>query len=134
MVPKIKILALLSAVALAATPVMASGVSGASESDAHSGKSVREQVLSNPQSADIGRTKFASICVYCHGAGGSGGKARPLRGQHFKADYLFTTITNGRTDGANVMPSWNRLPEKLRWQLVAYILSLQAPSSVSAKP
>jgi len=63
---------------------------------------------------------------YCHGSKGSGGSARALQCRDMKPDYIFETITNGRINGANVMPPWkDTFDEKARWQLVAYIRSLR---------
>lgn len=86
--------------------------------------SLQEIVLSNPDSAQFGEKKFSALCAYCHGNAGSGGKARKLQGRKLEADYVFKTITNGKKRGSLNMPPWRNLPEVVRWQLVAYILSL----------
>ncbi len=89
------------------------------------GNSLKEIVLSNSESAQFGEKKFSALCSYCHGNAGSGGKARKLQGRDLEADYVFTTITNGKKRGSLNMPPWRNLPEIVRWQLVAYILSLK---------
>lgn len=86
--------------------------------------SLKEAILSDPGSIAEGEKKFSSLCAYCHGSKGSGGKAKKLQGREFEPDYLFTTITNGIKRGSLNMPPWNKLSEETRWKLVAYILSL----------
>ena len=88
----------------------------------------KDTILVDPESVQLGQALFAKNCVYCHGHQGSGGKAKPLQGREFDADYLFKTITKGRRRGSLVMPPWKRsLSEEQRWQLVAFILSLGEP-------
>jgi len=84
----------------------------------------KDTILSDPESIVEGEKKFSSLCAYCHGSKGSGGKAKKLQGREFDPDYLFTTITNGIKRGSTNMPPWNRLSGETRWKLVAYILSL----------
>lgn len=106
----------------------ASGVNAGDENkaaDEEFDAGLRDVVLSNPDSAAEGEAKFNTLCVYCHGKGGSGGKARRLKGRTLETDYIFTTITNGKKRGSLNMPPWNKLPEMVRWQLTAYIYSLQ---------
>ncbi len=86
---------------------------------------LKEQVLNDSESVMKGDKKFHSTCAYCHGAKGSGGIAKKLQGRKLKADYIFNTITNGKKRGSLNMPPWRGLPEEVRWQLTAYILSLQ---------
>ena len=84
-----------------------------------------EKILADPESIVIGKAKFSSLCAYCHGPEGSGGKARKLQGRDdLTSDYVFTTITNGKKRGSYNMPPWKSLPEDLRWKLTAYILHL----------
>lgn len=91
-------------------------------------KSIQQIVLSDPESVKKGEKTFNSLCVYCHGAGGSGGKAKKLVGRNLQVDYIFTTITNGKKRGSLNMPPWRKLAEEKRWTLVAYVRSLQKKS------
>jgi len=85
-----------------------------------------EAILGDPAAIKVGEATFYQNCVYCHGSKGSGGSARALQCRDMKPDYIFETITNGRINGANVMPPWkDTFDEKARWQLVAYIRSLR---------
>ncbi|HVO79231.1 MAG TPA: c-type cytochrome [Terriglobales bacterium] len=79
-----------------------------------------------------GKKLFLRNCVECHGGDGGG-----LREKH-SADLqlpvvqaqsdgaLFWKITNGNPDRG--MPSFSRLPELQRWQLVLYLRTLTASS------
>ena len=73
-----------------------------------------------------GAKLFREHCARCHGATAEGHADAPsLRtaSVHQRADAaLFTFLTNG--DLKRGMPSWSRLPDQRRWQLVAYLKSL----------
>jgi len=73
-----------------------------------------------------GAKLFREHCARCHGATAEGRADAPsLRTSrvHGKADAaLFAFLTNG--DLRRGMPSWSRLPDERRWQLVAYLKSL----------
>lgn len=81
----------------------------------------------NPAMVAAGKKRFNQNCVYCHGNAGSGGKGAPLQGRTDLApDYLFDTISNGKTRGALQMPPWKEAfsPQEI-WELSAYIHSLR---------
>jgi mono/diheme cytochrome c family protein len=74
-----------------------------------------------------GAKLFAQHCASCHGMNANGGTRAPS---------LNTTSVQAMPDAALVqfladgdlqkgMPSWSRLPEERRWQLVGYIKSLK---------
>jgi len=76
-----------------------------------------------------GRKLFQRHCVECHGADGTGRKkaanltlpvvqAQPDGVLHWK-------ITNGNPDRG--MPSFSRLPELQRWQIVLYLRTFKQP-------
>lgn len=75
-----------------------------------------------------GRKLFQRHCAECHGEDGSGRKKSAdlqLPMVQLQSDgTLFWKITNGNP--RRKMPSWARLPELQRWQLVAYIRTLRA--------
>ena len=66
---------------------------------------------------------FRYHCAKCHGPDGNGSRSAPsLRSpsvQGSEAGALFWFLTNG--DLKRGMPSWSRLPEQRRWQLVSYL-------------
>lgn len=94
-------------------------------SDAGENKSLKSTILTDSSSIKRGKKRFNSLCVYCHGNQGVGGKSKPLQGREFDPDYLYRTISEGMKRGSMIMPPWkNSLSEEERWELVAYILSL----------
>lgn len=82
--------------------------------------------LADPAWIDEGRVKFIHTCSYCHGEAGDAGKNKPFR-DHLNWDpqAIHDTISDGRTNGANIMPSWEgSIPDDEIWKIVAYIRSL----------
>jgi mono/diheme cytochrome c family protein len=79
------------------------------------------------QLAAGGRKLFAHNCAECHGHSGEGlKKAADLQlpvVQDQSDGTLFWKITNGNPDRG--MPSWSKLPEMQRWQLVLYLRELR---------
>jgi mono/diheme cytochrome c family protein len=77
-----------------------------------------------------GRKLFARHCASCHGDQGRGGEA-PRLDAELMADAapgdLFWFLTNGNLRRG--MPSWSRLPDARRWQLVAFLKTLDAGSA-----
>jgi mono/diheme cytochrome c family protein len=68
---------------------------------------------------------FRSHCAGCHGALASGGDApslRTTRVQLKSEEALFRFLTNGNL--RHGMPSWSRLPDERRWQIVTFLKSL----------
>ena len=74
-----------------------------------------------------GRKLFLRHCAECHRSDGQGGK---------KAADLLLPVVQEQSDGAlfwkisngnprRGMPSWSRLPEPQRWQLVLYLRALR---------
>jgi mono/diheme cytochrome c family protein len=82
-----------------------------------------------PQAAAGGRKLFQRNCVECHGEDGSGVAKKHAADLQLgvvqdQADgTLFWKITNGNPDRG--MPSFSRLPELQRWQLVLYLRTLK---------
>jgi ubiquinol-cytochrome c reductase cytochrome c subunit len=73
-----------------------------------------------------GAKLFRHHCAHCHGPNAEGTRRAPdLRSsavQNTAPEQLFAVLTDGKlTHG---MPSWSRLPEERRRQLVIYIKSL----------
>jgi mono/diheme cytochrome c family protein len=83
-----------------------------------------------PEIVGGGRKLFLRRCAECHRGDGQGSK---------KAADLLLPVVQGQSDGAlfwkisngnprRGMPSWGRLPEAQRWQLVLYLRALQPGS------
>jgi mono/diheme cytochrome c family protein len=83
-----------------------------------------------PQAAAGGRKLFQRNCVECHGEDGSGIAKKHAADlqlpivQDQTDGILFWKITNGNPDRG--MPSFGRLPELQRWQIVLYLRTLKA--------
>ena len=73
-----------------------------------------------------GAKLYRAHCASCHGATADGRAAAPSlrtsRVSERSDSALFTFLTNGDLKGG--MPSWSRLPDERRWQIVAYLRSL----------
>lgn len=91
----------------------------------------QEQARANPYAQDLNAVAAGAIlyqrsCASCHGDNAAGiGRHPSLRTErvHNATDgQLFWLLTNGEL--AHGMPSWSRLPEGDRWQLVRYLHSL----------
>jgi mono/diheme cytochrome c family protein len=86
-------------------------------------------LASKPKTAAGGKKLFLRNCVECHGEDGSGlvkKHAADLQLPIVQSEpdgALFWKITNGNPDRG--MPSFSRLPELQRWQLVLYLRSLR---------
>jgi mono/diheme cytochrome c family protein len=87
-------------------------------------------LANDPDAPAAGAKIFAERCAACHGEDAQGkndGKhVRPNlhadRIRQATAGELFWLLTNGSQK--NGMPSWSRLPEPQRWQLITYLKSL----------
>jgi mono/diheme cytochrome c family protein len=74
-----------------------------------------------------GSKLFRQNCATCHGGEATGMENRPnLHSDRVRAatpGELEWLLKNGSMK--NGMPSWSRLPEQQRWQIVAFLKSLQ---------
>ena len=83
-----------------------------------------------PEAAAGGEKLFKRNCVECHGENGTGlvkkhsADLQMPKVQEQSDGALFWKITNGNPDRG--MPSFSRLPELQRWQLVLYLRKLKA--------
>lgn len=82
----------------------------------------------NPKAVEGGAAIYKEHCAQCHGADAMGdGKKKPA----LKSDEI-KNATDGdlewflrQGDLRKGMPSWSSLPQAQRWQVVAYLRSLQ---------
>ena len=96
-----------------------------------------------PDSASVnrGRVQFQINCAVCHGPAGMGngpvvkyGMFPPAIGAaanpaaSYTDGYIFAIIRNGR----GLMPSYNRIEEPDRWDIVNYVRSLQGKVAIAA--
>jgi len=90
------------------------------------------------QNAEIGKRLYMANCSRCHGpnAEGSGNIPALVDGvlESTSDGEIFWFVTNG--DKKSGMPSFAKLPEQQRWQLVTYVkgLGLSQTSSSDAAP
>jgi mono/diheme cytochrome c family protein len=85
-------------------------------------------LASSPGSAAAGALIYREHCAQCHRADamGDGHKKPPLRSDRIRSATegdLEWFLRQG--DLAHGMPSWSSLPEAQRWQIVAYLRSIQ---------
>ena len=86
-----------------------------------------------PEASAGGEKLFKRNCVECHGEDGSGLAKKNAADlllpqvQSQSDGTLFWKITNGNTNRG--MPSFSRLPELQRWQLVLYLRKLKATAN-----
>ena len=87
----------------------------------------KNPLAEKPELAAGGKKLFMRNCVECHGHSGEGlKKAADLQlpvVQELSDGALYWKITNGNPDRG--MPSFSRLPELQRWQIVLYLRSLR---------
>jgi mono/diheme cytochrome c family protein len=93
-------------------------------------------LFDKPDAAAGGRKLFLRNCAECHGRDGTGIEKKhsadlqlPLV-QEQSDGALFWKITNGNTGRG--MPSWSKLPELQRWQIVLYVRTLTTAAQSSA--
>ncbi len=89
---------------------------------------------SNQSAAAAGAKLFKQNCSSCHGDDASGRDHHPGlvsdRIRSASPGELQWLLTNGSMK--NGMPSWSRLPEPQRWQIVSYLKSLQTGDAQAA--
>jgi mono/diheme cytochrome c family protein len=92
----------------------------------------KERARENPfdqesTAVTAGAKLFRQNCSSCHGSEGTGTAKKPNlhsdRIRNSTPGELEWLLKNGSMK--NGMPSWSRLPEQQRWQIVSYLKSLQ---------
>jgi mono/diheme cytochrome c family protein len=86
-------------------------------------RSKTNPVEKNPDAPLAGKKLFEQHCAECHGENASGTKRGPSLNlpqlQQATSGELFWIITNGVVRRG--MPSWSKLPEPQRWQIVTFL-------------
>ncbi len=81
---------------------------------------------SNPGAIAAGRNLFSNNCAKCHGENAEGKAKRPsLKSKRIQTatdGELAWLIKNG--EAFKGMPGWGAMPERQRWQIIAYLRSL----------
>ena len=80
-----------------------------------------------PEAIAAGAKLFRQNCATCHGGEALGKENRPnLHSERIRSatpGQLEWLLKNGSMK--NGMPSWSKLPEQQRWQIVSFLKSLQ---------
>ena len=90
----------------------------------------KNPLASRLEAAAGGEKLFKRHCMECHGEDGAGmvkkhsADLQMAKVQEQSDGALFWKLTNGNPDRG--MPSFSRLPELQRWQLVLYLRKLKA--------
>jgi mono/diheme cytochrome c family protein len=91
-------------------------------------------VAAHPDAVAAGSNLYQNNCAQCHGADGNGRGSRPaVRSARIAGatdGELYWLLKNG--EPFRGMPSWAKLPEGQRWQIVAYLRSIQSPPASPA--
>ena len=92
----------------------------------------KDRTRVNPLASDAdapvaGAKVFRQHCAQCHGDDALGRGKKPAlisdRVQKATPGELFWLLTNGSMK--NGMPPWSQLPEPQRWQVIAFLKTLQ---------
>jgi glucose/arabinose dehydrogenase len=103
-----------------------------------SAKQVKNPYQGQRQAAQDGQRLYAMNCGTCHGrnAEGTGNVPALVDGklESVTPGEIFWYITQG--DVANGMPSWEKMPEQERWQIITYLkqLGLSQTQETKAAP
>jgi mono/diheme cytochrome c family protein len=89
----------------------------------------------NPDAVAAGKDLFEENCAQCHGKEAEGKGSRPSlksdRIRNATDGELAWLLKNGNLYKG--MPIWGSLPEQQRWQIIAYVRSLQSESGEGTK-
>jgi mono/diheme cytochrome c family protein len=128
MIPRKRFLLMISWVALSAGLLFAAAGDGMWQAKVPE----KERARSNPYEGQptaiaAGAKLFHQNCSSCHGTDATGTAKHPnLHTDRIRActpGELEWLLKNGSMK--NGMPSWSRLPQQQRWQIVSYLKSLQ---------
>jgi mono/diheme cytochrome c family protein len=90
----------------------------------------------NASAQAAGARLFKQNCASCHGDDATGKDRHPSllsdRVRSATPGELQWLLTNGSM--RNGMPSWSRLPEQQRWQIISYLKSLQDNEARASSP
>ena len=88
-----------------------------------------------PDAVAAGARIFDDHCAKCHGDDALGNRKHPSlrseRVQHASDGEIFWLLKNGNLRKG--MPTWAALPEPMRWQVIAFVISLGPADSEARK-
>jgi mono/diheme cytochrome c family protein len=89
-------------------------------------RAIADPLTHTSDNVAAGQELFRRNCATCHGENAEGRRLKPsLRTPEVRSatdGELFWLLRNGSL--AHGMPSWSRLPESERWQLIQYLRTL----------
>ncbi len=98
--------------------------------------------LATEASVENGRKHYQINCAVCHGMAGDGnGGLKQVSPAYAFSPSLLTPLALGRSDGylygvirngRGMMPSYNRIEDPDRWDVVNYLRALQGKSTIKA--
>jgi mono/diheme cytochrome c family protein len=93
-------------------------------------------LANDPEAPRAGLKLFQQHCAQCHGIAGEGtrrapGLISPVM-QVAKPGEIFWILTNGLVRQG--MPSWSKLPETQRWQIIVFLTSMNGQQTLSSTP
>jgi mono/diheme cytochrome c family protein len=106
-------------------------------------KSVKNPEKSTPEVLKEAGALYRDNCATCHGITGQGDGPTAEEMTDPPADFTDAKVMNAATDGELFwkittgflsMPSWSKLTETQRWQLVNYLRTLVPKVTTPAKP
>jgi mono/diheme cytochrome c family protein len=115
--------------AVSATVVLASGTGHGSwlNNVPPSARSRPNPYATDPDAAVAGEKLYEQHCAQCHGPDANGRPGKPSLHSHrilqAAPGELEWLLTNGVL--RHGMPSWSRLPEQQRWQIVSFLKSIK---------
>ena len=96
-------------------------------------------IAGHPEAIQAGSALYQDNCAKCHGADGKGRGSRPpvysARLAAATDGDLYWLLTHGQPFRG--MPAWSKLPEDQRWQIIAWLRSIQpetASPAVATRP
>jgi glucose/arabinose dehydrogenase len=96
----------------------------------------RNPYAGDAAAAQAGHKVYAGTCASCHGANAEGSGNVPALSspafEHASDGEVFWYISKG--DVNNGMPSWAALPEQERWQIIAFLRSIQGRQKSTQTP
>ncbi len=119
------------------TVLVGAGVPLMATPDDYSG--IPNPIPATDESLARGKANFDIFCAVCHGPEGRGGGSVEGPFPAGVINRLDTDRAIGRTDGyifgiitasRGLMPSYRRLPQDVRWDIINYVRQLQASPSV----
>ena len=77
------------------------------------------ELMTSPQTIEMGRKVWQERCVFCHGKSAYPGKAPRLDPKRYTPEFVYDRVTNGFRG----MPPWKDYNEEQRKAVAVFVLS-----------